>query len=269
MNAPLELGLVSDEVSPDFRIAVQHGVEWGIRRYEIRVLKSGRVPAVDPGEFQDVVACVREQGLKITALSPGIFKHRLSATAELDREIRDILPATIRMAHACGASMIIIFGFQREEGEPADRAERAREYLYRAADIAGAEGIRLAVENEPGFWCDTGVNTRHMIESVGSASLGANWDPCNAYGTIEQPYPVGYEAIRSVIANVHAKDTRKGALIECVPIGEGTIDWRGQIHALLRDRPVEHITIETHCHPLVESSRKNVEILRTLIREEA
>jgi len=28
---------------------------------------------------------------------------------------------------------------------------------------------------------------------------------------------------------------------------------------------VEHITIETHCHPLVENSRHNVEILRRMM----
>ena len=67
--------------------------------------------------------------------------------------------------------------------------------------------------------------------------------------------------------NVHAKDTLKGALIQCVPIGDGVIDWRGQMQALVRDRPVQHVTIETHCHPLVENSRRNAEVLRALMRE--
>jgi sugar phosphate isomerase/epimerase len=267
MKTTLELGLVSDEVSPDFREAVRHGLGWGILRYEIRVLKSGRVPNVDPSEFDDVLACTREHGLRITALSPGIFKHPLSRTAELERELSETLPATIRMAKTCGSPMIILFGFQREKQEPAERINLARTYLRRAAEIGEKAGIRLAIENEPGFWCDTGANTRQLIESVGSPALGANWDPCNAYGTAERPYPDGYDAIKSVIANVHAKDTRKGSLIECVPVGEGVIDWQGQVRALLKDRLVEHITIETHCHPLVECSRKNVETLRRMMAE--
>ena len=127
--------------------------------------------------------------------------------------------------------------------------------------------ITLAVENEPGFWCDTGAATAAILREVGSAHLRANWDPCNAYGTPERPYPDGYEALSGLIANVHAKDTRKGALIQCVPIGDGTIDWTGQVRALLRDRIVPHITIETHCLPLVENSRRNVETLRALMRE--
>jgi hypothetical protein len=33
----------------------------------------------------------------------------------------------------------------------------------------------------------------------------------------------------------------------------------------MQDRPVEHITIETHCHPLIESSRHNVETLQRMM----
>jgi sugar phosphate isomerase/epimerase len=267
MNKTLDLGLVSDEVSPDFREAVGHGLSWGITRYELRVLKSGRVPNVDPAEFDDVCACVREHGLRITALSPGMFKHTLSKTAELERELNETLPATIRMAKTCGAPMIIVFGFQREQGEPAGRIALARDYLRRAAAIAELAGIKISIENEPGFWCDTGANTKQLIDSVGSPAVGANWDPCNAYGTTERPYPEGYEAIKSVIFNVHAKDTKKGSLIECVPIGDGAIDWQGQVRALLADELVGHITIETHCHPLVECSRKNAETLRRMMKE--
>jgi hypothetical protein len=48
-------------------------------------------------------------------------------------------------------------------------------------------------------------------------------------------------------------------------VGEGNIDWQGQVQALVRDRIVRHITIETHCHPLVENSQKNVQVLRKML----
>ena len=130
---------------------------------------------------------------------------------------------------------------------------------------AVSTAARLAIENEPGFLCDSGSRTHRMIQEVGSPHLGANWDPCNAYGTEETPYPDGYDAVRPSIFNVHVKDTRSGALIECVPVGEGAVDWEGQLSALVRDRPVEHITIETHCLPLVEKSRQNVTVLTRML----
>jgi sugar phosphate isomerase/epimerase len=261
----IELGIVSDEICPDFREAVALGMEWGITRYEIRCVKSGRVPAVDQAEWEDILACVQEHGLSVTALSPGIFKHQLSKKDDLTRELEETLPRTIAMARQCACPLIIVFGIQREKNESPQHYREVLDLLRRAALVAQQQNVRLAIENEPGFWCDTGANTARIIHDVNVPSLGANWDPCNAYGTIEVPYPDGYRAIRPMIFNVHAKDTKRGALIECVPVGKGVIDWKGQVEALLRDKIVGHITIETHALPLVEKSKENVDTLRHLL----
>jgi len=269
MNAPadtvLPLGIVSDEIAPSFREAMSHGSAWGITRYEIRCLASGRIPDVQPGEWNDTLAAIRGEGLRVTALSPGIFKHSLDREDELERELREVLPRTLECAAACGAPLVIVFGVQRRAAD--GRRERAKVIglLRRAAEQAAAAGMKIAIENEPGFHCDTGAATRAIIDEAGTSALGANWDPCNAFGTDELPYPAGYEAIRPVILNVHAKDTARGSLIQCVPIGEGAIDWPGQVRALVADRVVPHITIETHCLPLVGQSAKNVRALRAMI----
>lgn len=263
---PLALGIVSDEISPDFRQAVGYGTSWGISAFEIRCLTSGRVPNVEKAELSDAHKCVREHSLRITALSPGVFKHPLSKQAEIENELRETLPRTLSMAVEFDTPLIIVFGFQREAHEPEGNFTRAVDYMRRAAALAQKEGVRLAIENEPGFWCDTGVNTRKLIDAVHSPVVGANWDPCNAYGTSEMPYPDGYAAVKDVIFNVHVKDTRQGSLIQCVPVGEGVIDWTGQLKALMNDRIVNHITIETHSNPLVEHSRRNVETLRRMMK---
>lgn len=262
----LELGFVSDEISPDFREALQYGLSWGISRYELRNLTSGRIPNVTPAELQEVLGQVAEHRVIVTALSPGIFKHNLSKRDELEKELSETLPRTMEIARQFGTSLIIIFGFQREKGEPDDRYHQAVEFMRRAAVIAERGGMRLAIENEPGFWCDSGENTATLIRDVGSKALGANWDPCNGYGTEEVPFPNGYRALRDFICNVHVKDTKEGALIRCVPVGEGAIDWTGQLKALVHDRIVNHVTIETHCLPLIEKSRQNVETLQRMLK---
>ena len=127
----------------------------------------------------------------------------------------------------------------------------------------------VAVENEPGFWCDSGANTARIMTQVNSPALRVNWDPANAIGTEEVPFPDGYQALKPWIANVHVKDTVRGALLQCVPVGEGKVDWPGQLQALVADQIVEHVTIETHCLPLVEKSRQNLETVRRLLGRES
>ncbi len=263
----LELGMVSDEISPDFNEAARYGGEWGISIFEFRVLKTGRIPAVDQGELREVGGLVKGHGLKITALSPGIFKHPLSQMAKLEEELTTTLPKTLALARELGASLVIAFGFQRERNEKPELFSRAVDFMSRAAERAGKEGIKLIIENEPGFWCDSGANTARLIQAVNSPSLRANWDPCNGYGTAERPFPEGYEAVKQYIANVHVKDTKEGSLIRCVPVGEGALNWKGQLAALVRDQLVRHITIETHCLPLVEKSKQNVETLKQYLAD--
>ncbi len=263
----ITLGIVSDEVSPDFREAAHHAGEWGITIFEIRVLKSGRIPAVDRQELHEVKTVVSNQGLTVSALSPGIFKCPISQTRALEDELTNTLPETLALAREFGTSMLIVFGFQREKHESPENFFRASELMSRAAEIAGKEGIKLIIENEPGFWCDSGANTAKLLAHVNSRWLRANWDPCNGYGTPETPFPNGYESVKQFISNVHVKDTSEGSLIRCVPVGEGAIDWRGQLEAIVRDRVVNHVTIETHCLPLVEKSKQNVDTLKRYLAE--
>jgi L-ribulose-5-phosphate 3-epimerase len=258
----LRLGIVSDEISLDFQEAIRYAIDWGIQYLELRCLKSGRIPDVSKSEFSFVKKAIAENGLMVSALSPGIFKHHTNEKQLINQQLKEVLPKTCDLAHEIKSKIVIVFGFKRRIDNNVDDLARAAEYLSKAADKGKGEGICIAVENEPGFLCDTGSSTAKMIQMVNSEYLRANWDPCNAYGANETPFPNGYLALRNFIANVHVKDTKEGALIKCLPVGEGCLDWKGQLRALIEDKFDGNITIETHCHPQVEQSKKNVDIIR-------
>ena len=143
--------------------------------------------------------------------------------------------------------------------------------LYSPAAVVSSvekHGIKIAVENEPGFWCDTGTRTAEIVKEVGMKNFGINWDPANAYVENEESaFPAGYESVKGFTFNVHVKDTRLGSLVQCCPVGEGLIDWDGQIKALLQDRIVEHVTIETHCLPLIEKSKIDIDRINEIIKK--
>lgn len=261
----MEIGFVTDEISPDVREAVEIGVSWGISKYELRVIGESRIPAVAEKDIQQIEELINKYGIRITALSPGTFKGTLKQEDLIEHEINEVLPATFRLAQRLHTDMVIVFGCKRSKEDREDDEQRVIDLFGRVADSAHENGLVITVENEPGFWCDSGAGTARILAAVDSPALRANWDPGNAVGTNEPPFPDGYRAIQDWIANVHVKDTVKGALVECVPVGEGVIDWAGQLRALVQDRPVEHVTIETHCLPLIEKSKHNLRVVRELI----
>lgn len=263
----MKIAFVTDEISPDVEEAVQIGTSWGIYDYELRMVGDQRVPHIDDETVGHLLELKEKYQINYTALSPGTFKCTLKDQDQLERQLRTDLPDTCRLAKMLGTEIIIVFGFKRFENEPHENQGRVVLLLKEVAALAEEQGLVVAVENEPGFWCDSGENVARILRKVRSSSVRANWDPANAIGTDERPYPEGYEAIKEWIANVHIKDTAKGALVECVPVGEGKVDWPGQLHALQRERIVEHVTIETHCLPLVEKSQQNLKTVREILAQ--
>ena len=261
----MEIGFVTDEISPDVTEAIEIGVSWGVFNYELRGVGEHRIPAIDETDIQQILALIKKHGIRITALSPGIFKGTLQESDRIEHEIKEILPATFRLAERLNSDMVLVFGFKRAPNDQEDDEHRVVELFTRVAETARQHGFIIAVENEPGFWCDTGTYTARILAKVNSPFLRANWDPANAVGTGETPFPDGYLAIKDWIANIHIKDTVKSASVACVPVGEGVVDWQGQLAAILRDKPVKHITIETHCLPMIENSKQNLRVVRKMI----
>lgn len=261
----MRIGFVTDEISADVAEAINIGVSWGIRDFELRVIGDRRVPTIDPISVKQILALQQKNDLRITAFSPGVLKGAVQDEALWKRELQETLPETFRLARLFGTKTVIVFGFQHSSQDVPDDEKTAVDIFRQAAHSAQQHGLVLAIENEPGFWCDTGVNTARILAQVNSHALRANWDPGNAVGTDEPPYPDGYNALKQWIGNVHVKDTVKGSLVECVPVGEGKVDWAGQLQALTRDKIVEHITIETHCLPLIENSKKNLDVVRRML----
>ena len=82
-----------------------------------------------------------------------------------------------------------------------------------------------------------------------------------------------YEAfslLRPHLANIHVKDfTPDDPDVPWRPLGQGITPWR-EIFSWIRDETdLPHVTLETHCEPLIENSRIALEMLRDLIDEGA
>jgi sugar phosphate isomerase/epimerase len=261
----MKIGIVTDEISTDIKEAFSLGLKWGIKDYEVRCIGANRVPYITPDDIAIIQGYRGHSEIRITALSPGVFKVPLSDKATIEKELEKTLPLTFDLAKKLDCTNIIIFGFKKEADEAYDNLSQAIKSLSEAAQQAQRHGMTLLVENEPGFWCDTGKNTTEIIELVNSPNLKANWDPANSACAGETPYPTGYGYIKKFIANIHIKDTQGDPSKECVLIGDGIVDWQGQLSALVNDGLLSHVTIETHSLPLIDKSQKNLERVRKIL----
>lgn len=280
----ITLSVVTDEISADVETAIELGVEWGVRDFELRGWDVQRVPHFTSFQKLRLRELMDQYGIRIAAISPGLFKcpYPLGPRNQfplrtfdaalyqawqdmhdrVKQHMEELLPASIDYAQEVGTRTIVAFSFQRGFQPPGLPPDEVVEALRRAAEQVGSAGLQLVIEVESEFWADTGSNTAALVRAVGHPALGVNWDPGNAMVAGDNPYPDGYAAVRSYVRHVHFKDV---ALDQYVM--EGEIDWAGQIRALMSDGYDGCISVETHMQPKVSSARAMVNRLQGLLAE--
>lgn len=256
------VGILTDEVCPDFDEALVWIVSHGLKHIEVRVVDGTNAAELSDAAVAEVRRKVEARGLFISAIASPIFKCALDPArpvalgdrfgqaeegveahfAKLDR--------VIAIAGGLKAPQIRIFSFWRER-EPEKYHSEIVGYLKRAAAVAVKANVLLLVENEPS--CNGGFagEVGRIVRAVDSPAVKALWDPGNeAYGGREA-FPAGYDALKDVLAHVHLKDAYigKDGSPRCVPLGSGSVPWIAHFRALKADGYEGLFTIETHFSP--------------------
>lgn len=283
----MKISILTDEVSADPETAIELGVEWGVHDFELRGFYTDRAPRLSNYQKQRLRDALNEYQARIVAIGPGLFKvacppqraprlplgwmdlagydNWAEAQRLLHYHSNELLPASLDYANELGARLVVIFGFDRAGAPPGPPPEEILNCLRLAAERAASAGIQLAIENEDGFWADTGARTARMVQAVNHPALGINWDPGNAFFAGDEPYPAGYQSVRGLVRHVHFKDAQRSPDGALHYAAEGQVDWAGQISALAADGYNGFISIETHIRPKVASARAALERLRALI----
>jgi sugar phosphate isomerase/epimerase len=295
---PFRFGVVTDELDDDLERAIVIARELGIDTVELNQLWGRNVVELADTEIARARRIITDAGMSVTAIDPPCFK--LCSVDSLQRgrvlddpEIVDhfrVLDRALLLAQRFSAPFVRVFAFRRsgmvdfgnpsprlpEGGRiPAETLERVSEALGEAARRAEAVGITLALENVRSCWANTGVNTAKILAAVASPALQALWDPGNDFVSGGMPYPDGYEAVRPHVVHLHVKDARvidaSTGLTRWEAIGDGEIDYQGQLRALLEDDYEGVVSLETHWRPAVGSaesaSRYSFAHLIDLVRE--
>ena len=257
---PIQIAAITDEFSPDLDIALDAMQAAGVTGVELRTIHGTNIVDLPDVEIRRVVEAAARREMPIVSLASPLLKCVLPDAPPIDERFQqdvfgspftfDDQPRLTRrvfeLAGLTGARLVRVFSYWRTIDPPACDA-RVVAALDALAAEAGARGVTIGLENE--FACNVGTaaEARRVLDRLQRPNLQLIWDPANAFVLGERPFPDGYRAIpQGRLAHVHVKDcTLDGGRPVWEPPGT-SIDWAGQVRALVRDDYTGWLSLETH-----------------------
>ncbi len=255
------IAAITDEFSSDLQIAAQAMADCGMTGAELRTVLGKNIIDLTDEEIDQALEIVNEHQLKVISIASPLLKCVLPDSPPVDSRFQqDVFAAAygfadqerlteraFQIAERTGARIVRVFSYWRSVHPEVcfDRIARALEQL---AKQAARHGLIIGLENEHACNVATGAETALMMAWVVQPNLRIVWDPANAYISGETPYPKGYSQLPAArVAHVHAKDCRvENHQPEWCALGEGGIDWSGQVRALRARGYDGWISLETH-----------------------
>lgn len=266
------LAVITDEISPNLSHALDVCEEFGISAVELRTIGTENIVDLSEEQVADIRAQLQQRNMAVVAIASPFLKCDYWGDDELEhqRQLR-ILRRSIEIAHDLGAPIVRTFNFWRQ-ADPTVWYEPALATLTEATAICRDSDILLGFENEHACTSATGEEAAWFVDRIGDPTLGVIWDPGNEAVVGSNPFPDGYQHIKSRIHHVHLKDARAIAADPTfVVMGEGAIDYLGQFRALAQSGYAEAMSLETHIGKTQEekeaSTRACIPAIRRIAEE--
>jgi L-ribulose-5-phosphate 3-epimerase len=246
------IGSVTDVFSPDVAVAAPAMRELGMRGAELRTIKDRNVLEAGKDDLKRALKSLRENHLEVVAIASPLLKCALEDWPEQSR----LAERAFETAALAGAKIVRVFSGLRA-AEPEKAFERVVDLLQDLADKALRHDLIIALENDRACNIATAQEMAGVLAAIDHSNLRVVWDPAAAYISGEKPFPTGYQMLEAKrVALVHAKDcTLEGHMPVWDPLGEGDIDWQGQIDALAEDQYNGFINLETYWPGVAQCAR--------------
>jgi L-ribulose-5-phosphate 3-epimerase len=237
------IGAATDVFAPGIAEAAPAMRELGLQSAELRTLNGHNVLDATDEELARALDALGKNHLEVVAIASPLLKCALDEwTAQ-----SHLAERAFEIATMTGARIVRVFSGLRT-AEPQHSFERVVDLLQDLSDKAGRHGLVIGLENDRACNIATAQEMGGVLAAIDHSNLQVVWDPASAYISGEKPFPTGYQMLDPTrIALVHAKDcTLEGHKPVWAPIGEGDIDWQGQIDALAEDQYKGSIDLETY-----------------------
>ena len=263
-SCPFRVAVINDEISQDFDHACYVAAhDFGLQWIELRGMWKKNLTKLDANELSEARAILAKYRLRVTDIASPLYKVDWpGAPLSKQSERRDqfhaadefneqdaLLEHCIDLAKTFATDRIRCFDFWRLDDVKPYRAAM-NEVLRKAAKRCAKSKLILLLENEMSCNTATGAEAAATLAAVTEHNFMLNWDPGNA-ATFpgSDPYPNGYDLLpKHRIGHCHAKSVVRGTdgKWQWAPVGQGVVDWAGQLRALDRDGYRYAVSLETH-----------------------
>lgn len=262
MTPKLRIAAITDEFSPqDLGLALDAMSAIGMTGAELRMVGGKNIMDLTEDELKRAKELLDSKGFEVVSIASPLLKCVLPDAPEVDTRFQQDIFASkhtyddqprlaehaFKLAHFFGAKIIRIFSFWRTV-EPDRCFDPISRTLENLCDQASKENVIIGLENEHACNIGTAQEAGRALRAVCRENLQLVWDPANAFVSGENPFPHGYNLLpKDRIAHVHAKDCHmEGHTPVWGPLGTRSIDWKGQVAALLADGYNGWLSLETH-----------------------
>lgn len=261
MTPKIPIAAITDEFSPDLATALAPMTEIGMTGAELRVVFGKNIMDLSEDELNRAKDLVTAKGLSVMSIASPLLKCVLPNAPEIDGRFQHDVFASkhtfedqprltdhaFAVAKKMGARIVRVFSYWRTVA-PEKCFDAVVSALSGLAEKAAKEDLIIGLENEHACNIATASETAKVLAALDHPNLKVVWDPANCYVAGEDPFPHGYGLLPPErIVHVHCKDCHlEGHTPEWGPLGTRTLDWKGQIAALLADGYKGYLSLETH-----------------------
>ena len=261
MNPKLRIAAITDEFSLDLDVALDAMKAIGMTGAELRVVWGKNVLDLFDEELARAKQLLESKGFQVISIASPLLKCTLPGGPEIDTRFQqDVFAAkntfadqprlterAFSIAKRMGAPIVRVFSYWRTV-QPEACFDAIVKALGDLADQAAKENLIIGLENEHACNIATARETARVLAALDHPNLKVVWDPANALVAGENPFPDGYRMLDpNRIGHVHTKDCHlDGHTPVWGPLGTRSVDWKGQIAALLADGYGGWLSLETH-----------------------
>ena len=247
-----KLGVMTDEISQDFAHAVEVCQEYQLQTVEIRSVWDKPPHQLSDDEVKEIARVLAPTGMTVSNIASPFYKCDLDDAAAREEHLQ-ILARCIEIGRRLGTNIVRGFTFWNT-GRTLEVWDQVLEYFEQPVQMAADAGAIIAIENEAATSVSSAKLLQRFLADIASPHVKAVWDPGNEVFADdgERPFPEAFRRIEKEMVHFHLKDARcdeESGECKCVAIGEGVVDYQGQLKALLESGYSGVVSLETHWRP--------------------